>query len=402
MLMKDKILETGSSPTTEQFVVLDYSPDARMERNVDIEEFPYDEIFKVHGVNPHVSKRMLPVGMLKKFHLVDSPGVVDNQSRPYDFPFAAERMAKESDLVLFFFNFEHSESNDVIAFFKRINKISNDHQRFIFKVLNRIDTADSVKDFAKTFATLMVNINRDNSLAPQVEAPTAPVGAPAPPEVATGWLFPIWPEYYEIEKKPTPTTLGDLDDFVSDGKKILTTLGDAPVHCVRAKIHDLKLFSSHVLWACRARDELNRRRRWETQKKVLVVLACILMVALIYFLFQDLQMTAAAATFAALVAGFWLVTHREQTDDDSLEESIRQVVHDTRPSPLLPSSMFDEIEQTLYNDLDNKTFYAHYKPLVALAHDVIRNQHPELETKLSDLSLVSRQFGYMDLDFENY
>ena len=85
-------------------------------------------------MNPHISKRMLPVPMLKKFHLVDSPGVVDNQSRPYDFPFAAERMAKESDLVLFFFNFEHAESNDVIGFFKRINKIANDHQRFNFKV----------------------------------------------------------------------------------------------------------------------------------------------------------------------------------------------------------------------------------------------------------------------------
>ena len=342
--------------------------------------------------------------MLKKFHLVDSPGVVDNQSRPYDFPFAAERMAKESDVVLFFFNFEHAESNDVIAFFKRINKIANEHQRFIFKVLNRIDTADSVKDFAKTFATLMVNINRDNSLgAPQAESSaSSPVG-PAAPEVATGWLFPIWPEYYEIEKKPKPTALGDLDDFMNDGKKILTTMGDAPIHCVRAKIHDLKLFSSHVLWACRARDELNRSRRWETQKKVLVVLACALMVGLVYFLFNDLSITGAAATVAALFLGFWLFAANRDDDGDSLEESIRQVVHDTRPSPLLPSSMGDEIEQgLLYNDLDSKKFYSHYKPLIALAHDVIRNQHPELETKLSDLSLVSRQFGYMDLDFENY
>ena len=180
--------------------------------------------------------------------------MVDNQSRPYDFPFAAERMAKESDLVLFFFNFEHAESNDVISFFKRINKVANDHQRFNFKVfffifffvlgvtisfspssfffspllpptpqvLNRIDTADSVKDFAKTFATLMVNINRDNSLPPDpysVVSPSSssPSSGPSAPEVATGWLFPVWPQYYEIEKKPMPVSLGDLDDFVHDG-----------------------------------------------------------------------------------------------------------------------------------------------------------------------------------------
>ena len=134
----------------------------------------------------------------------------------------------------------------------------------------------------------------------------------------------------------------------------------------------------------------------------MVVAAVILLIGLVFFITEgDVQFTAGAATLGAILAGAWLFTHRED-EGDALEESIRQVVHDTRPSPLLPSSMGEEIEQTLYMDLENKKFYAHYKGLMALAHDVIRNQHPELETKLSDLSLVSRQFGYMDLDFEDF
>jgi hypothetical protein len=382
MLLKDKVMETGSAPTTEEFVLLDYSNEKRIERNMEMDEFPYDAVFGVQQIMPHFSRRTFPCSFLKKIFLVDSPGVVSHASRPFDFTTAAELMTQESDLIFFFFNFEHSESLDVIDLYNGVHAAASSRNRHLLTILNRTDTADSIKDFAKTFATLMVNINRRPKVTQKKEKSVAP-------EIATGWLFPHWPQYYEMEKRERPRYLGDTDEFIQDGHKVVSHLHDAPIYSVRAKLYDLKLYAGRLLWHLRARKELIRNHFWNAVRfyGLNALLVCVF--GSVCWFSGDLYYILIALV-VCLFAAIFIKT----------SVSIPDIVASTKPSPWLPSSFEEEIVSALSYDIDKRVFAAHEPALTQRCNEILHTHHPALEARMSEISLVSKQMGFMELDFE--
>jgi hypothetical protein len=306
---------------------------------------------------------------------VDTPGVVSNATRPFDFNSVAKLLAEESDLILYFFNFEHAESLDVIHLYHSILLATSNNNRHLLTILNRTDTADSIKDFAKTFATLMVNISslkKSNS-----------------PEIATGWLFPHWPEYYKIEKKERPRYLGDSDEFTQDATKVLSHLNDAPIYAVRTKIYDFKMYTGKLLWHLKARKELLRTHFWNLVRYYSFH-------SFLLFIFfgvcwcTEEMLTIAFTLFLCLIAAVFV----------RVSVSIPDIVKNSKPFTWLPSSYEEEVIDSLNAKIDDKLF-KHCEPaLTQRCLDIIHTHHPALETKMSEIALSAKQMGFLDLDFE--
>ena len=160
------VQETGVAPTDDGFTFLMYG-----ERDEDafgpaaVAKLP-EEFRALESFGPaflqHLAVKTRNREVLKRVHLVDSPGMIDSAegaaTRDYDFAGAVKRFSELCDMVFFLFDPEKpgTTGETVNVFAKSLRGVE-----FKLRVLlNKCDAFTSLYDFARAYGTLCWNLSR--------------------------------------------------------------------------------------------------------------------------------------------------------------------------------------------------------------------------------------------------
>ena len=160
------VQDTGVAPTDDGFTFIVYG-----EREEEVfgpaavallpEEFRALESFGPAFLQ-HLTVKTRNREVLKRVHLIDSPGMIDSvegaSSRDYDFAGAVKRFAELCDMVFFLFDPDKpgTTGETVNVFAKCLRGVE-----FKLRVLlNKCDSFSSLYDFARAYGTLCWNLSR--------------------------------------------------------------------------------------------------------------------------------------------------------------------------------------------------------------------------------------------------
>lgn len=166
LLGEPPVQDTGVAPTDDGFTFLIYG-----EQDEDVfgpaavsklpDEFRVLESFGSAFLQ-HLAVKTRKREVLKKVHLIDSPGMIDSAegaaTRNYDFAGAVKRFAELCDMVFFLFDPDKpgTTGETVNVFAKSLRGVE-----FKLRVLlNKCDAFTSLYDFARAYGTLCWNLSR--------------------------------------------------------------------------------------------------------------------------------------------------------------------------------------------------------------------------------------------------
>ena len=120
-------------------------------------------ISNVSNLKAHVKKvtvKDFPYG--SRCMIVDSPGILNDNQRPYDFKNAVVKFAQAADIILFVFSADKVDvGGEVLGTYNSIrNAIKNTPKKLVV-LLNKANAPHSPEDLAKALGTIMQNISRN-------------------------------------------------------------------------------------------------------------------------------------------------------------------------------------------------------------------------------------------------
>lgn len=166
----DANLKLGVAPTTEQFTIITGGPDVEKNQNVEV-WIPGDGkhpqvdniISNVSYLKAHVKKvtvKDFPYG--SRCMIVDSPGILNDNQRPYDFKKAVVKFAQAADIILFLFSADKVDiGGEVLATYNAIRKAIKNTPKKLMVLLNKANATHSPEDLAKALGTIMHNMARN-------------------------------------------------------------------------------------------------------------------------------------------------------------------------------------------------------------------------------------------------
>ena len=294
------VQETGVAPTDDGFTFIMYG-----EQDEDVfgpaavsrlpEEFRALELFGPAFLQ-HVAVKMRRRDVLRRVHLIDSPGMIDSAegaaTRDYDFAGVVKRFAELCDMVFFLFDPDKpgTTGETVNVFAKCLRGVE-----FKLRVLlNKCDAFTSLYDFARAYGTLCWNLSR---------------------VLRTKDLPKIFTVYSGAERSPGAPNL-DLADFNRYRSEFLAIF-DAPASrrtdsVFAAAYSDFAGLSMRMRIVDLAVSKMRTqsRRWWAIVAAVVIVSASAALLGVARALSADLgavSAASAAAWAAALVAGALVV-----------------------------------------------------------------------------------------------
>lgn len=158
--------KTGVAPTDDGFTIITHGnarEESRGPATVGREDFPFSGMENLGpGFLSRLRLKNLPSPILNGLNLIDSPGMIDSAAtsseRGYDFMETVRYFATNADLILFFFDPEKpgTTGETVAAFTESLSGL--EHKVLI--VLNKVDTFENIRDFARDYGSLCWNLAR--------------------------------------------------------------------------------------------------------------------------------------------------------------------------------------------------------------------------------------------------
>ena len=165
-LLERPVQKTGIAPTDDGFTVLAYSDRPEESAGPAAALRPEVTFSELDRFGPaflsRLKLKLLDNDILKNMTLVDSPGMIDAattaQERGYDFMSAVRNFGEAADLILFFLDPEKpgTTGETIAAFTKGLSGMENK----ILILMNKADTFQSIRDFARDYGALCWNLSR--------------------------------------------------------------------------------------------------------------------------------------------------------------------------------------------------------------------------------------------------